>query len=63
MLNDLKIKGYLAYEHPKNLIKLSNNRMERIEDKDIEKGYNLVTGKLSFELSVILHPDKAYWQL
>lgn len=52
MLTDLVEKGYLAYEHPKQLI---GNR--RIPDENLEKGYNIVTGKLSFEFSKVLSPD------
>lgn len=53
MLLDLVDKGYLAYEHPKQLI---GNR--RIPDESLEKGYNIVTGKLSFEFSKILSPNE-----
>lgn len=52
MLTDLVEKGYLAYEHPKQLI---GNR--RIPDENLEKGYNIVTGKLSFEFAKVLSPD------
>lgn len=52
MLTDLVDKGYLAYEYPKQLI---GNR--RIPDESLEKGYNIVTGKLSFEFSKVLSPD------
>lgn len=51
MLDDLVTKGYLAYEHPKK--KVGN---KRIPDETLEKGYNIVTGKLSFEFSKILSP-------
>ena len=51
MLDDLVNKGYLSYEHPKQLV---NNR--RIPDPSLEKGYNIVTGKLSFEFTKILSP-------
>lgn len=51
LLDDLTEKGYLEYEYPKQLI---NNR--RIPDTSLEKGYNIVTGKLSFEFSKILSP-------
>ena len=52
MLTDLVDKGYLAYEYPKQLI---GNR--RVPDESLEKGYNIVTGKLSFEFSKVLSPD------
>jgi DNA (cytosine-5)-methyltransferase 1 len=51
MLDDLVTKGYLAYEHPKK--KLGG---KRVYDTDKPKGYNIVTGKLSFEYSKILDP-------
>ena len=51
MLEDLVKKGYLVYEHPKQLI-----GKKRIEDTSLEKGYNIVTGKLSFEFTKILSP-------
>ena len=50
-LDDLVVKGYLAYEHPKKKVE-----GRRIYDTDKPKGYNIVTGKLSFEYSKILDP-------
>ena len=50
LLTDLVDKGYLAYEYPKQLV---GNR--RIPDETLERGYNIVTGKLSFEYSKILY--------
>ena len=52
MLIDLVDKGYLVYEYPKQLI---GNR--RVPDTTLKKGYNIVTGKLSFEFSKVLSPD------
>lgn len=52
LLDDLVMKGYLTYEYPKQLI---NNR--RVPDTTLDKGYNIVTGKLSFEFTKILCPD------
>lgn len=52
MLNDLVGKGYLAYEYPKQRI---NNK--RIYDETLQKGYNIVTGKLSFKYSKIIDPN------
>ena len=52
MLIDLVDKGYLVYEYPKRLI---GNR--RVPDTTLKKGYNIVTGKLSFEFSKVLSPD------
>ncbi|MBF7076250.1 DNA (cytosine-5-)-methyltransferase [Streptococcus sp. HF-100] len=52
MLDDLVSKGYLAFEYPKK--KVGN---KRVPDETLEKGYNIVTGKLSFEFSKILSPN------
>ena len=60
-LDDLVQKGYLKYEHPKDLIEIKdNNSNKKVREfrYDLEKGYNLVTGKLSFEISNILDPQK-----
>jgi DNA (cytosine-5)-methyltransferase 1 len=51
MLDDLVEKGYLTYEHPK---KMADGK--RVYDTGKPKGYNIVTGKLSFEYSKILDP-------
>ena len=53
MLDDLVGKGYLVYEYPKKKV---GNR--RVKDETLEKGYNIVTGKLSFEFSKILNPNE-----
>jgi DNA (cytosine-5)-methyltransferase 1 len=60
MLEDLTNKGYLKLEHPKEKVKIEKNgkiitRREYATDKP--KGYNIVTGKLSFEFSKILDPN------
>ncbi|MCL2575768.1 MAG: DNA (cytosine-5-)-methyltransferase [Defluviitaleaceae bacterium] len=52
MLDDLVEKGYLVLEHPKK-----KEGSKRVYDKSLPKGYNIVTGKLSFEYSQILNPD------
>ena len=52
MLEDLVSKGYLTFEYPKK--KVGN---KRVPDETLEKGYNIVTGKLSFEFTKILSPD------
>lgn len=55
-LEDLVEKGYLAYEHPKDLTEVDGvNR--RVPREDLPKGYNIVTGKLSFEYNQILSPE------
>lgn len=53
MLEDLVSKGYLAFEYPKKKV-----RNKRVPDETLQKGYNIVTGKLSFEFSKILSPDE-----
>lgn len=61
MLDDLTEKGYLTYEHPKRRVvttsivdgrKVTTSR--RVPDDTKPKGYNIVAGKLSFEVSEIL---------
>nr|DAU09093.1 MAG TPA: Cytosine specific methyltransferase [Caudoviricetes sp.] len=51
-LNDLVDMGYLTLEYPR---KKENNR--RVPDETKPKGYNIVTGKLSFEFTKILDPE------
>jgi DNA (cytosine-5)-methyltransferase 1 len=53
-LDDMVDKGYLRFEHPKDLITLQNGLQEREYTTHLEKGYNIVTGKLSFQLNKIL---------
>jgi len=60
ILDDLVNKGYLKLEHPKGMIE--ENTIEGIKkyrgyNTDKPKGYNIVTGKLSFELNKILDPN------
>lgn len=60
MLDDLVDKGYLRFEHPKKLVKevLENGVVtSRVYDETKPKGYNIVTGKLSFEINKILNPN------
>jgi DNA (cytosine-5)-methyltransferase 1 len=60
MLDDLVNKGYLKFEHPKKLVKESTKdgiSSYREYDETKPKGYNIVTGKLSFEINKILDPD------
>lgn len=59
LLDDLVEKGYLKFEHPKKLIKeVTENGIisSRVYDETKPKGYNIVTGKLSFEVNKILNP-------
>ncbi len=60
MLDDLVTKGYLRFEHPKKLIQeVTKNGIKKYRDYDKTKpkGYNIVTGKLSFEINKILNPN------
>lgn len=60
MLDDLVNKGYLKFEHPKKLIKEKTKdgiKSYREYDLTKPKGYNIVTGKLSFEINKILDPN------
>lgn len=60
MLRHLLDMGYLVLEHPKKKVIITNedgrSSSERVPDKTKPKGYNIVTGKLSFEFSKILDP-------
>lgn len=66
MLDDLAEKGYVRYEHPKRLIveestAPNGNRIRttrRESDPTKPKGYNIVAGKLSFEVGKILSPKE-----
>lgn len=51
ILENLVAKGYLKKEFPKKKV---GNR--RVEDKNLPQGFNIVTGKLSFEINKILNP-------
>lgn len=60
MLDDLVEKGYLKYEHPKTLVKEPTDRgirTYRAKDISLPLGYNIVSGKLSFEINKILNPN------
>jgi DNA (cytosine-5)-methyltransferase 1 len=59
LLEDLTQKGYLKFEHPKKLVKLQSENgisTSRVYDDTKSKGYNIVTGKLSFEVNKVLDP-------
>lgn len=62
MLIDLTNKGYLKFEHPKKLIKKQNSdgtiSTHREYDTNKPKGYNIITGKLSFEINKVLSPNE-----
>ena len=52
MLDDLVQKGYLKQEYPKR--KLNG---QRVQDTTLPLGYNIVAGKMSFEVGTILDPN------
>lgn len=52
MLDNLIKKGYLKMEHPK---KKSGDR--RVQDTSLPMGYNIVAGKMSFEINKVLDPN------
>lgn len=51
MLEDLAEKGYVKKEYPKKRVGLV-----RIQDPTLPLGYNIVAGKMSFEVTKILDP-------
>lgn len=53
MLEDLVAKKYVVKEHPKK--KLANGQRE--QDETLPLGYNIVAGKMSFEVSKVLDPE------
>jgi DNA (cytosine-5)-methyltransferase 1 len=61
-LDELVKLGYLKKEHPKKLIKETNLLGEvnlvRKQDFSLPIGYNIVAGKLSFEVNKILSPKE-----
>lgn len=60
MLEDLVKKGYLKKEHPKALVTehtIFGDRKVRQQDPSKKAGYNIVAGKLSFEINKILDPN------
>ena len=61
LLDSLVKKRYLVYEHPKKRITKKTDSgasySVRVEDESKPQGYNIVAGKLSFDISKILDPD------
>jgi len=60
MLDDLVEKKYLKFEHPKQLVTehtLFGMKTYRLENKSLKPGYNIVSGKLSYEINKILDPN------
>lgn len=62
MLEDLTGKGYLKFEYPKKLIREKSDNgvitTHREYDTTKPKGYNIVAGKLSFEINKVMSPDE-----
>lgn len=60
MLDDLCHKKYLKLEHPKDVVTYVDDKgikkQKREYREDIEKGYNIVAGKLSYEINKVLDP-------
>lgn len=56
LLDSLVEKGYIVYEHPKKKV-VSKGVARREYDTNLPKGYNIITGKLSFEINKILDPN------
>lgn len=60
LLDGLVGKGYLVIEHPKRKVQVRNlfgsAVTKRQQDPSLPKGYNIVTGKLSFEINKVLDP-------
>lgn len=52
MLGDLTAKGYVKLEHPKKKV-----GGRRVPDTALPLGYNIVTGKMSFEVNKVLDPQ------
>lgn len=62
MLDDLTKKKYLKFEHPKKLVKEKdangNVTSMRLYDESKPKGYNIVAGKLSYEINKVMSPEE-----
>lgn len=61
LLDDLVAKGYLKREHPKTLVEErlldGSVRTYRAQNPRLPLGYNIVAGKLSFEVAKVLDPN------
>lgn len=61
ILDDLVAKGYVKYEHPKDIVQITDEKgnVKEIREyrTDLEKGYNIVAGKLSYDINKILDPN------
>lgn len=62
-LQDLVEKNYLSYKYPKDLVTVESDnggtKTVRKPDDTCDKGYDIKTGKLSFDISEILDPDNS----
>jgi DNA (cytosine-5)-methyltransferase 1 len=60
LLDDLVAKNYIKFEHPKALVteitEMGIKKFRR-QDTTLPKGYNIVSGKLSFGINKILNPN------
>lgn len=56
ILDDLVIKGYLKKEYPKRLTTDLFGNTFRQQDPSLPVGYNIVAGKMSYEVAKILDP-------
>lgn len=56
-LEILEKLGYVKLEHPKDLVLNSSGVQKRDYRYDLKKGYNIVTGQLSFEFNRVLDPN------
>ena len=60
LLDDLVEKKYLKFEHPKSLVTentMLGSKKFRLENPKIKPGYNIVSGKLSYEINKVLDPN------
>ena len=57
ILEDLVSKGYVVKEHPKRKVKQGEIYV-REQDPNLPLGYNIVAGKMSFEISKIMAPSE-----
>ena len=60
MLDDLVEKKYLRFEHPKSLVTehtLFGTKTYRLENEKLNPGYNIVSGKLSYEINKVIDPN------
>ena len=57
MLEDLVCKRYVVKEHPKRKVKHGKIYV-REQDTNLPLGYNIVAGKMSFEISKIMSPHE-----